>query len=666
MDPKQRVSELKKLIEYHNNRYYNEDNPEISDYEYDQLTIELRKIEKEYPELVTADSPTLHVGGTAKREAGKLVKHNVPMLSLQDVFSKEEVVEFVEKMQRELENPVFSVERKIDGLSVALRYVDGEFSLGVTRGDGVTQGEDVTDNLKMIKSVKKKLKEAVPYLEIRGEVYMSNEAFEAVNARQEELEKKTFANPRNCAAGTLRQLDPKVVKERNLSIFIFNVQEARGISFKSHIESFKWLEKQGITVIEGYERCQTVEEVWRAIEKIGETRGEFGYDIDGAVIKVDDLASRERLGNTAKTPRWAIAYKYPPEEKETKVLDIEIGVGRTGRLTPTAILEPVRLAGTSVSKATLHNQDRIDSLDVHIGDTVVVRKAAEIIPEIISVVKGKRPADAKAFKIPDYCPVCGAPTVRDEGMADTRCTGTSCPAQLVRHIMHFASRDAMDIRGLGAAYVEALIKNGYVKDIADLYYLKKHRDELVEKGLIGKEKNTDKLLATIEATKANDIDRLINGLGIRNIGKQAGQALRKHFKDMHELEKASYEELVEVEDFGAISAKAIVDFFKAEQNREILRRLEEAGVNMKATGEGEAVDQLFEGKTFVVTGTLPSMGRQEATALIEKHGGKVSGSVSKKTSYVLAGEAAGSKLTKAQELGITVISEAELLKMIEV
>lgn len=665
MNIKEKIDELKQKIEYYNNKYYNEDESEISDYEYDQLTIELRTLEKEHPEYVTSDSPTQHVGGVAKREAGKLVKHNVPMLSLQDVFSKEEVIDFINKMQRELENPVFIVERKIDGLSVSLRYEEGVFAQGVTRGDGITQGEDVTDNIKMIKTVKKKLKEAVPYLEVRGEVYMSNEAFEDVNARQEELEKKVFANPRNCAAGTLRQLDPKVVKERNLSIFIFNVQEARGISFKTHSESFEWMKKQGMNVIEGYTRCTTAEQVWESIVAIGDTRGEFGYEIDGAVVKVDDLASREKLGATAKTPRWAIAYKYPPEEKETKIIDIEIGVGRTGRLTPTALLEPVRLAGTSVSKATLHNQDRIDSLDVRIGDTVIVRKAAEIIPEIISVVKEKRPTDTEPFKIPSTCPVCGAPTAREEGMADTKCTGTSCPAQLVRHIMHFASRDAMDIRGMGAAYVKALIEKGYVKDVADIYYLKNYRDELIEQGLIGKEKNTDKLLATIEATKANDIDRLIKGLGIKNIGKQAGLSLRKHFKDIKELENATYEELVEVEDFGDISAKAIVDFFKHEQNKDILKRLEEAGVNMQASVSDEVMDTRFEGQTFVVTGTLPTLGRSEATQLIQKYGGKVSGSVSKKTTYVLAGEAAGSKLTKAQELGVQVISEEELLEMIK-
>ena len=665
MNIKLRIEELKTIIANHSDLYYNQENPEISDYEYDKLMQELKKIEMESPVLVTEDSPTQHVGGIAKREAGKLVKHNIPMLSLQDVFSKEEVEDFINRMKKELEHPIFIVERKIDGLSVALRYSDGEFVQGITRGDGITHGEDVTDNLKMIKDIKRKLKQPISYLEVRGEVYMSNKSFEEVNARQEELEKKVFANPRNCAAGTLRQLDSKIVKERNLSIFIFNVQDINGKVFTTHSESFEWMREQGLTVIEDYITCNTTEEVWEAIVKIGESRGEFGYGIDGAVVKVDDLASRKKLGATAKTPRWAVAYKYPPEEKETKIIDIEIGVGRTGRLTPTAILEPVRLSGTSVAKATLHNQDRIDILDVRIYDTIIVRKAAEIIPEIVSVVKEKRPDNAKVFKIPNRCPVCGALTVRDEGMADTRCTGTSCPAQLVRHIMHFASRDAMDIRGLGPAYVKALIEKGYVKDIADIYYLENYKKELIEKGLIGKQINTDKLLATIESTKHNDLDRLIMGLGIKNIGKQAGQTIKKHFKNINELKNALYEQLIEIEDFGDISAKAIIDFFKQQQNRDVLTRLEQAGVNMNALSEDEVVDAKLIGKTFVVTGTLPTMGRQDATELIEKYGGKVSGSVSKKTTYVLAGEDAGSKLKKAQKLGIDIITEEKLLEMIK-
>lgn len=664
MSVKKRMEELTKLLEYHNERYYNQDDPEISDYEYDQLSLELRKLEKEHPEYVSEDSPTRKVGGTAKREAGKLVKHNNPMLSLQDVFNKEEVYDFVNKMKQELDNPEFVVERKIDGLSISLRYENSNLIMGVTRGDGINQGEDVTDNIKMIKDVKKKLKEEIPYIEVRGEVYLTNQAFEEINLRQEELDKKPFANARNCAAGTLRQLDPKVVKERQLSLFVFNVQEARGIEFKTHTESFEWLKKQGIKVIEGYTICKTAEEVWDTIQNINETRGSFGYDIDGAVIKVNDLASREKLGNTAKTPKWAIAYKYPPEEKETTVLDIEVSVGRTGRLTPTAIFEPIRLAGTTVTKATLHNQERIDTLDVRIGDTIVVRKAGEIIPEIISVVKEKRKEDAKPFKLPDYCPVCGAPTQKNLDMADTRCTGTNCPAQLVRHLMNFVSRDAMNIGGLGESYIKALTKEGYLKDIADIYYLKNYRDELIEKGLIGKEKNTDKLLAVIEESKKNDIDRLINGFGIRNIGRQTGTGLKKHFANIHELEEADFDTLISVEDMGAISANAVLEFFQNEENKNIIRRLEEAGVNMSSLSNGNTTDQRFEGLTFVITGTLPTMGRQEATEIIKNLGGKVSGSVSKKTNYVLAGEAAGSKLEKANSLGVTVISEEEFLEMI--
>lgn len=663
MEVKKEIDLLIEKINYHNDKYYNQDVPEISDAEYDSLMRKLKELEQQYPEYQRPDSPTQKIGGIANRKAGVLVKHNKPMLSLQDVFDKAEVEEFINKMKKELDNPSFVVERKIDGLSVSLRYIDGEFVQGVTRGDGITQGEDVTENLMMIKDVTKKLKTPLPYLEVRGEVYMTNKSFEQVNAKQEELEKKVFANPRNCAAGTLRQLNPKVVKERELSMFIFNVQDIKGHTFTSHSESFEWMKKQGLKVIEDYVKYNTYEEVWEAIRQIGETRGVLEYEIDGAVVKIDDLKSREQLGATAKTPRWAIAYKYPPEEKETKLIDIEIGVGRTGRLTPTAILEPVRLAGTSVSKATLHNQERIDSFDIRIGDTVIVRKAAEIIPEIVAVVKEKRPDDAKRFVIPPRCPVCGAITTREEGMADTICTGTSCPAQLVRHIMHFVSRDAMDIRGLGAEHVKNLIEKGYIKDIADIYYLKNHRDELIQIGLIGKEKNTDKLLATIEESKNNDLDKLIKGLGIKHIGKQAGQALMRHFKSMVDLENAKYEELIQIEDFGDISARSIVEFFKEKQNKDILRRLEEAVVNMQSE-DTSIKDNKLEGKTFVITGTLPSMGRQEAEELIKNYGGKVSGSVSKKTSYVLAGESAGSKLTKAQKLNVDIITEEQLLEML--
>ncbi len=665
MGVKQDIEKLREQVKYHNDRYYNQDDPEISDYEYDQLSLRLRKLEQENPQYVYEDSPTQKIGGKAKREAGVLIRHNVPMLSLQDVFHKEEVFGFVEKIQKERPDTVFIVEKKIDGLSVSLRYTDGNLTLGVTRGDGINQGEDVTDNVKMIKDVVIKLKDPVPYIEIRGEVHMKNEDFEAVNERLEAAGKKLFANPRNCSAGTLRQLDPEVVKERKLSLFAFNVQEARGITFTSHSESLEWLKSQGIKIIEGYRKCRTANEVWDAITEIGESRGSLPYDIDGAVAKVDSLVDREYFGSTSKVPRWAVAYKYPPEEKETVVKEIRLTVGRTGRITPTAIFESIRLCGTNVEKATLHNQDRINELDVRIGDTIVVRKAGEIIPEVLYVVKEKRPEGTETFAISGTCPSCGTPTSRDENTADTRCTNINCPAQLSQHIMNFVGRNAMDIKGFGEAYVEVLINEGYLKDIADIYYLKNYRNELIEKGLIGKEKNTDKLLKAIDDSKQNDIDRLITGLGIKNIGRQAGAELKKHFKSLHDLAKATYEELVSINDVGVISANAIVDFFTLKENQSILERLEQAGMNFEAFEVISSTDQRFSGRTFVITGTLPDMGRNEMEELIKKYGGKVSGSVSKNTSYLVAGENAGSKLTKAQELGVAILTEGEVLEMLK-
>lgn len=659
---KERMEELKKEIEYHNNRYYNEDSPELSDYEYDILTRELKSLEKEYPELASLDSPTKKVGGKAKREAGILVAHDVPMLSLEDVFSREEVMDFVEKMQEELLNPRFVVELKIDGLSMALRYENGVLTHGITRGDGQI-GEDVTENARVIKDVKVKLKEALPYLEIRGEVYMSKDSFQKVNEQQELLEKKPFANPRNCAAGTLRQLDSAIVKERNLSMFVFNIQAVEGKAFESHIESLKWLKKQGIPVVENLELCESGEQVWEAIEKIGEMRGSLPYDIDGAVVKVDGLEDRIRLGSTSKVPKWAVAYKYPPEEKETRLLSVELSVGRTGRITPTAVFEPVWLCGTKVERATLHNQDFIDSLDVRIGDAITVYKSGEIIPKVKSVIKEKRPEHTMPYKLPDVCPVCGAPAVREENTADIRCTGTNCPSQLIRHIINFVGRDAMDIKGFGAAYVEALIEEGYLKNISDIYYLKNHKEELIEKGLIGKEKNTAKLLEAIEQSKQNEPQKLLTGLGIRNIGKAAAKELMRHFKTMDALAAAELEELVAVSDVGEITAESIFQFFRRQENRDILTALKEADVNMELK-EREGEDDRFMGLTFVITGTLPTMGRKEAQELIEKNGGKVSGSVSKKTSYLLAGEEAGSKLAKAQSLGVEVLSEEEFMKLL--
>ena len=660
---KEKYLELVKTILHHNDLYYNHDNPEITDYEYDQLMIHLKAMEKEHPDWITKDSPTQHVGGTAKRTAGVLVHHNVPMLSLQDVFSKEEVVDFVEQMKEQLDDPEFVVEYKIDGLSMTLRYTNGKLVLAETRGDGIEFGEDVTVNAKVISDVKQHLSDAPEYLEIRGEVYMKNEDFDRVNERQELLGKKIFANPRNCAAGTLRQIDSSITKERKLSMFIFNLQQSTGRTFQTHTECYEYLKAQGIPIIEDYKVCKTADEVWDAITAIGENRGNLGYDIDGAVIKINCYSDRELLGNTSKVPKWAIAYKYPPEEKETKLLDIELSVGRTGRITPTAVFEPVRLCGTSVSRATLHNQDFIDDLDVGIGDTIVVYKSGEIIPKVKEVRKEKRPEGWKHFAIPDVCPVCGAKAEREKDTADIKCTSPNCPAQLERHIINFVGRDAMDIKGFGTVYIEELVHLGYIKDIADIFELKDHREELIEQGIIGKEKNTDKLLDTIEKAKENDAYMLLTGFGIPNVGKAAAKTIMKRFSSILDLEDADRDALMEVDDVGEVSADSIFRFFHDEKNKDMIARLKSLGVNMEAE-ETETIFSPISGKTVVITGTLPTLGRKEAAELVEKYGGKVSGSVSKKTDFVLAGENAGSKLTKATELGIAVISEANLYEMI--
>lgn len=664
MEIQEKIEALRKEIEYHIERYYNQDDPEITDYEYDQKMNELKRLEKEHPEYVTPDSPTQKVGGSAKREAGVLVEHNVPMLSLQDVFDRGEVENFVAEMKKQLDDPEFVVEYKIDGLSLSLRYEYGELKLAETRGDGIQYGEDVTANAKVIRDVKKKLKDKPEYLEIRGEVYMTEADFEKVNEKQELLGKKLFANPRNCAAGTLRQLDTAVTKERGLSMFIFNIQDARGISFETHTEGYEYLKKQGIRVIEEYTVCKTADEVWAAIEKIGENRGKLPYDIDGAVVKINRFSDREKLGATSKVPRWAVAYKYPPEEKETKLLDIELSVGRTGRITPTAVFEPVRLCGTSVSRATLHNQDFIDELDIGIGDTIVVYKSGEIIPKVRRVIHEKRPAGVKKFVIPNVCPVCGAKTEREKDTADIKCTSPNCPAQLERHMINFVGRDAMDIKGFGATYIMELVRLGYLKDIADIYDLKQHREELIEQGIIGKEKNTDKLLDAIEKSKQNEAFQLLTGFGIPNVGKAAAKTILKHFGSIEALMQADMESLQQVADVGEVTALCIRNYFQDENNCKIIERLKEAGVNMEMTESGSE-DGRFDGLTFVITGTLPTMDRKAAAALIEAHGGKVSGSVSKKTNYLLAGENAGSKLTKANDLGVSVISEEELQEMLK-
>lgn len=660
---KKELNRLRKEIRHHNNCYYNNDEPEISDYEYDQLMLQLKKLEADYPELVTKNSPTQMVGGNARREAGVLVAHDVPMLSLQDVFSRQEVEEFVTSAIEQLDNPEFVVEEKIDGLSLALRYRDGILVQAITRGDGIIQGEDVTDNAKVIKDIKEKLKEPLPYFEIRGEVYMSREAFAKVNARQELLGLKQFANPRNCAAGTLRQLNSKVVKDRQLSMFVFNLQRVEGREFASHTEAYEFMKKQGIKVIHNYQVCHTASEVMGAIDRIGASRGELPYDIDGAVVKLNSFAQRQALGETSKVPRWAVAYKYPPEEKETKLLNIELSVGRTGRITPTAVFEPVQLCGTRVERATLHNQDFIDGLDIRIGDTIKVFKSGEIIPKVRSVCHEKRPVGTVPFLIGDTCPVCGHKAVREADTADIKCTNPSCPAQLENHIINFVSRDAMDIKGMGEQNIHALIEGEYIHDIADIFNLAVHRDELIAKGVIGKEKNTDKLLAAIEKAKENEPQRLVTGLGIAGIGKAAARALMLHYGSIDALAEADVESIQQVRDIGSIGSQAIYEYFRDDVNGDILRRLKEYGVNMELQDTG-IVDDVLAGKTVVVTGTLPTLSRNDAKNLIEAHGGKAAGSVSKKTDYVLAGEAAGSKLVKAQELGITIIDEAEFLQLI--
>ena len=661
---KKELAQLRRTIRHHNVRYYNDDNPEISDYEYDQLMLRLKALEREYPELITENSPTQKVGGTAKRTAGTLVHHDVPMLSLQDVFSREEIEAFVRDIEARMENPVFVVEEKIDGLSLALRYENGMLSRAITRGDGVVQGEDVTENAKVIKDVVQKLKEPLPYFEVRGEVYMTKAAFEAVNERRQLLGLKLFANPRNCAAGTLRQLDSRITKERGLSLFVFNLQAVHGKEFQTHVESYDFMKRQGIKVIHAYHVCRTAEEVWDAIEQIGASRGDLPYDIDGAVVKLNDFSQRESLGATSKAPRWAIAYKYPPEEKESVVRSITLSVGRTGRITPTATFDPIRLCGTTVERATLHNQDFIDDLDVRVGDTVVVYKSGEIIPKIKAVVKEKRPEGTEPFKIGDRCPVCGAKAEREADSADVKCINQACPAQVESHILNFVSRDAMDIKGLGEKNIAALIEKGFLHTIVDIFRLKEHREELIAQGVVGKEKNTDKLLSAIEEAKKNEPQRLLTGLGIPGIGKAAAAALMQHFKTLEALENASDEAILAVRDMGETSAAAIRSYFQNEGNAKICRELQQLGVATAAQERTAQGDELAD-MSFVVTGTLRHFGRREITELIEQHGGRVTSSVSKKTDCLVAGENAGSKLQKAEQLGVRILTEEELLQLID-
>ena len=663
---KAELSELRRKIRTYSKQYYDENASDISDYDFDMLMQRLKKIEAEYPELITKNSPTQKVGGTAQREVGILVPHDVPMLSLQDVFSEEEIRSFVTGVLSHFPTAEFVVEEKIDGLSLALRYENGVLARAITRGDGTVQGEDVTLNARAISDVVEELHEPLPYFEVRGEVYMERAAFAEVNERQELLGLKSFANPRNCAAGTLRQLDARVTKERKLSMFVFNLQRAEGHSFSSHTEAYEFMRAQGIKIIANYSVCRTADEVWKEITEIGARRGELPYDIDGAVVKVNDFAQRAELGATAKAPRWAIAYKYPPEEKETVLRTIELSVGRTGRITPTAVFDPVQLCGTRVERATLHNQDYISSLDVRIGDTILVYKSGEIIPRVKAVVMEKRPEGTAPYVIGDQCPVCGSHAVREADTADMKCQNPACPAQVENHILNFVSRNAMDIKGFGESAIIALTRGGYLHDVADIYSLHLHRSELISSGVIGREKSVDNRLGAIEASKTNPPDRLLTGLGISGIGRAAAISLMQTFPSIDALQEAARtdpERIRAVPDMGEVSVQKLTDFFCSESGEALLDKLRAAGVNFKSASIVRAGTSL-EGKSFVITGTLPTLSREECTALITSHGGTVKGSVSKKTDYLVAGEAAGSKLQKAEDLGIPILDEAALKEML--
>ena len=664
---KAELAELRRQIRRYSKQYYDDNASDISDYEFDQLMLRLKAIEAEYPELITKNSPTQKVGGSAQRTAGVLVKHDVPMLSLQDVFSEAEIRDFVAGIRAHFSAAEFVVEEKIDGLSLALRYENGVLARAVTRGDGIVQGEDVTENARMIADVREQLSDAPVYFEVRGEVYMERAAFAAVNERQELLGLKPFANPRNCAAGTLRQLDARVTRERRLSMFVFNLQRTEGRTFASHTASYDFMRAQGIKIIAGYRVCRTADEVWAAIEEIGARRGSLPYDIDGAVVKVNDFSQRAELGATAKAPRWAIAYKYPPEEKETVLREIELSVGRTGRITPTAVFDPVQLCGTRVERATLHNQDYIAGLDVRIGDTILVYKSGEIIPRVKAVVLEKRPTSTVPYVIGDTCPVCGEPAVREADTADMKCQNPVCPAQVENHILHFVSRTAMDIKGFGTSAVIALTHAGYLHDIADIYTLHQHRDELISSGIIGREKTVDKLLDAVAHSKENTPDRLLTGLGIAGIGRAAAISLMQEFPSVDALAEAARgdaEKILAVPDMGEVSARSLAEFFDSEAGRGLLEKFRAAGVNF-VSAPRERTGTALEGKSFVITGTLPTLSREECAALITAHGGTVKGSVSKKTDYLVAGEAAGSKLAKAEFLGVPVLDEAALRRMIE-
>ena len=653
-DAEKRVKELSELLEKYTYQYYVLDAPEVSDYEFDMLMQELKGLESEFPELIRPESPTQRVGGVASSKFPK-VAHAVQMASLQDVFYFEQVEAFVTRCREELGDVVFSVEPKIDGLSVSLEYEEGVLVRGSTRGDGFT-GEDVTANIRTIRSIPLKLKNAPEFIEVRGEVYMPRNSFFELTEQQELNGEVPFKNPRNAAAGSLRQKDSRITAGRKLDMFIFNVQQVRGREFSSHIESLDALKEMGLRTLPSYRACRTFEEIESEIKRIGEDRAEFTFDIDGVVIKVDGLAQRDLMGATAKTPKWAVAYKYPPEEKETKLLEIEVNVGRTGAITPVAVFEPILLAGTSVSRAVLHNQDFIDEKDIRVGDTIVVRKAGEIIPEVLRSVSHEE--GSEPFRLPEVCPVCGTPSVRDEGESVLRCPNMECPAQLLKNMIHFASKNAMNIDGLGEANMKALVDSGLVKSPADLYLLRAEQLESLDRFA---KKSAENLVAAIAASKDNGAERLLHALGIRNIGQRAAVLLCERFGSIDKLMEAEKEDILSIEGFGEVMADSVYQALREPHTAELIGRLREYGVNMDYAKESSGDDR-FAGLTFVLTGTLPTMKRDEAKKLIESFGGKVSSSVSKKTNFVVAGEDAGSKLTKAQELGVEILTEDELIE----
>lgn len=657
-EAKARCEELKNLLNYYSRKYYVEDDPVVDDYEYDMLSRELLAIENEYPELITSDSPTRRVGGVAVESLFTPVVHLVPLESLQDSFSYDEVRQFDARIREIFKNVTYVVEPKIDGLSVALEYENGILVRGSTRGDGVT-GEDVTSNIRTIQAIPLKIDTDYEFLEVRGEVYMPRDVFFKLVAGQELAGEKPFKNPRNAAAGSLRQKNPEITSARGLSIFVFNVMRCSGNDLTHHYDSINKLTELGFKTIPFHNKFNSIEEVIAELDRIGEIRGSLAYDIDGAVIKVDSFEQRKTLGSTAKFPKWAIAYKYPPEERQTKLIDVEVNVGRTGVLTPTAVLEPVLLAGTTVGRATLNNQDFIDRKGVRIGDTVTVRKAGEIIPEILRVESHKE--GSVPYVLPDTCPSCDSKVIREEGESALRCVNPECPAQLLRNLIHFCSRDAMDIEGLGDSVLETLVENGFIKRPSDIYKLTPEMIMSIE-GF--REKSASNIISAVENSKKNHLSKLIFALGIRHVGQKAGKLLAANFGSMDALIHADVADITAIEGFGEIMAKSIVDFFSLEQSIREIDELRASGVAMEC--ESEVLTRIFEGKTFVLTGTLPTLTRIEATEIIEKNGGKTSSSVSKKTDFVLAGEEAGSKLTKAQSLGVTIINEEDFRKMLEV